>query len=123
MNKAIDEVQKSMSIHITEFAVAGFVHDGKFAHRWYIGCDEAVDKTLVIKKIDSVLCKTNDDYAVERAAALPHLFIEILPGSTFLDFLHETGKFGAMNKFPRVLKNGNLAKWEAFLGERSTQAQ
>lgn len=123
MNKAIDEVQKSLSIHITEFAVAGFIHEGKFAHRWYIGCDEMVDKQLILEKIDAVLCKTNDDYAVERAAALPYLFIEILPGNTFLEFMHKTGKFGAMNKFPRVLKNGNLAKWETFLAERGIPTQ
>jgi hypothetical protein len=118
MNKAIEEVQQTMHIHIKEFTVAGFVHEGKFAHKWYIGCDEKIDKNLVLQKIDATLCQTNDDYAVERATALPHLFIEVLPSKTFIDFMHATGKFGAMNKFPRVLKNGNLSKWEQFLKEK-----
>ncbi|HMT35201.1 MAG TPA: GH3 auxin-responsive promoter family protein, partial [Chitinophagaceae bacterium] len=118
MNKAIEEVQQTMHIHIKEFTVAGFVHEGKFAHKWYIGCDEKIDKNLVLQKIDATLCQTNDDYAVERATALPHLFIEVLPSKTFIDFMHATGKFGAMNKFPRVLKNGNLSKWEQLLKEK-----
>ncbi len=118
MNKAIEEVQQSMSIDIKEFTVAGYTHEGKFAHKWYIGCDEEADKNLILKQIDATLCKINDDYAVERTSALPHLFIEVLPSKTFIDFMHVTGKFGAMNKFPRVLKNGNLAKWEQFLGEK-----
>lgn len=118
MNKAIDEVQRSLNITIKEFTVSGKMHEGKFAHTWFIGCDEMVDKQQILDKIDATLCKINDDYAVERQSALPHLFIEILPARTFVDFLHATGKFGAMNKFPRVLKNGNLTKWENFLSER-----
>lgn len=118
MNKAIDEVQKKLNIHIKEFTVSGFVHEGKFAHKWYIGCDNLeIDETTVIKCIDEVLKRNNDDYAVERASALPHLYIKILPSHIFIDFLQEIGKYGAMNKFPRVLKNGNLVQWEEFLSK------
>lgn len=119
MNKAIDEVQKQMNISIKEFTVSGYVHNGLFAHKWYIGIDDLeVDKDVIMHHIDATLCKINDDYAVERTAALPHIFIEILPTSTFIDFLHATGKFGAMNKFPRVLKNSQLDQWTKFLGAR-----
>jgi GH3 auxin-responsive promoter len=117
MNKAIDEVQKKMNISIKEFTVAGFMHEGLFAHRWYIGCDEQVNHESVIDCIDATLCKINDDYAVERTSALPHLFIEVLPSLRFVDFLHATGKFGAMNKFPRVLKNKQLDEWVRFLAK------
>jgi hypothetical protein len=115
MNKAIDEVQRNLGIKIKEFTVAGFQHEGYFAHRWYIGCDDYCDPNQVLKLIDECLCRVNDDYAVERESALPYLFIEILPSQTFIDFLHATGKFGAMNKFPWVLKNSHLAQWESFL--------
>lgn len=115
MNKAIDEVQRSLNITIKEFTVAGFVHEGKFAHTWFIGCDENVDEQLVLQHIDATLCRINDDYAVERTSALTHLFIEVLPSATFVDFLHATGKFGAMNKFPRVMKNKQLQEWREFL--------
>jgi hypothetical protein len=115
MNKAIDEVQKKMNITIKEFTVAGFVHEGHFAHKWFIGCDDNVNKQDVIQLIDKTLCKINDDYAVERESALKHISIEILHSTVFIDFLHATGKFGAMNKFPRVIKNAQLSEWEAFI--------
>ncbi|MBP6625099.1 MAG: GH3 auxin-responsive promoter family protein [Chitinophagaceae bacterium] len=118
MNKAIDEVQKKMNISIKEFTVSGYVHQGLFAHKWFIGCDEEVDEQEVIRTIDEMLCKINDDYAVERTSALPHLFIEVLPTQTFIDFLHATGKFGAMNKFPRVLKNKQYEQWATFLASK-----
>ena len=115
MNKAIDEVQKKMNITIKEFTVAGFVHEGHFAHKWFIGCDDKVNQQDVIQLIDKTLCKINDDYAVERESALKHISIEILHPTVFIDFLHATGKFGAMNKFPRVIKNSQLNEWEAFI--------
>jgi hypothetical protein len=119
MNKSIDEVQRKLNITIKEFTVAGFMHQGLFAHRWYIGCDDnTVDEAELIKHIDEILCRINDDYAVERTSALPHLFVEVLPSSTFIDFLHATGKFGAMNKFPRVLKNKQLNEWTNFLSAK-----
>lgn len=119
MNKAIDEVQRKMGITIKEFTVAGFLHDNKFAHRWYIGCDnENVNEQDIIKHIDETLCRINDDYAVERTAALTNLFIEVLPSTVFIDFLHATGKYGAMNKFPRVLKNKQYQEWADFVGEK-----
>jgi hypothetical protein len=117
MNKAIDEVQKKMNISVKEFTVVGFLHDGLFAHRWYIGCDDVVNELEILKHIDETLCRINDDYAVERTSALPHLFIEVLPSSKFVDFLHATGKFGAMNKFPRVIKNKQLEQWVDFIAE------
>ncbi len=95
--------------------MAGFVHEGHFAHKWFIGCDDDVNKNDVIQLIDKTLCKINDDYAVERTSALKHIFIEILHPNVFIDFLHATGKFGAMNKFPRVIKNAQLKEWETFI--------
>lgn len=118
MNKAIDEVQKKLNISIKEFTVSGFQHEGYFAHKWYIGCDDDVDKDQIIQLIDDTLKRINDDYAVERESALKHLFVEILPPSVFIDFLSATGKFGAMNKFPRVIKNAQRKEWENFLVQK-----
>lgn len=118
MNKAIDEVQRRMNIKVKEFTVAGFVHEGHFAHKWYIGCDDVVDSSALLKLLDETLCQLNDDYAVERTSALPDVLIEVLPSKTFIDFLSYTGKFGAMNKFPRVLKNAQFDEWKMFLREK-----
>lgn len=122
MNKAIDDVQCRLGIKIKEFTVAGYVHEGRFAHKWYIGCDETCDPDDILKHIDRSLCELNDDYAVERESALPYLFIEVLPSSAFIDFLAATGKYGAMNKFPRVMKNSQLEEWKNFLQEHVMNA-
>jgi hypothetical protein len=116
MNKAIDVVQKKMNISIHEFSVAGINYDGLFAHQWYIGCDDATIDMEELKSIlDETLCEVNDDYAVERTSALKNIFINILPSETFINFFHHTGKFGAMNKFPRVLKGKQLEEWNEFI--------
>ncbi|MBP6456496.1 MAG: GH3 auxin-responsive promoter family protein [Chitinophagaceae bacterium] len=119
MNKAIELVQKKLHIEIKEYTVAGYSKDNYFAHKWYLGCDNlTIDNGIVLKEIDAILCEINDDYAVERTSALKYLDIEIIPSSQFIDFLHHTGKYGAMNKFPRVLKNKQLAQWQDFIGEK-----
>ncbi len=116
MNKAIDTVSRKMGITIREFAVAGFKYENLFAHRWYIGCDDPnIDAAQVRAIIDETLCEINDDYAVERTSALKEVFVELLPNDTFYDYMKSIGKDGAMNKFPRVLKNGKLKEWEDFL--------
>lgn len=116
MNKAIETVAKKMKFNIREFTVAGLKHNELFAHRWYIGCDDPdIDAAEVKKILDETLCEINDDYAVERTSALKEVFVELLPNDTFYDYMKSIGKDGAMNKFPRVLKNGALKNWEEFL--------
>lgn len=116
MNKAIETVQRKLGIQIREFSVAGFPYEGRFAHRWYIGCDEpGQDSEAVRRIIDETLCEVNDDYAVEREAALKEVFVEILPEATFLNYLKYIGREGGMSKIPRVLKGRQLADWLNFL--------
>lgn len=122
MNKAIDTVSKKLKIDIREFAVAGLKHGNLFAHRWYIGCDDACTNAEEIKKVlDKTLCEINDDYEVERTSALKEVFVEVLPNDVFLDYMRAIGKAGAMSKFPRVLKNGTLASWEEYLEKNNIQ--
>lgn len=115
MNKAIDEVSRQLNVQIKEFTVAGFAYDNLFAHRWYIGCDDKVDIERAREIIDRTLCEVNDDYAVERTSALKEVFVEVLPTAIFVDYLRHIGKYGAMNKFPRVMKGKQLEEWESFL--------
>jgi hypothetical protein len=120
MNTAIDMVQKKLGITVTEFTVAGFSYEGLFAHRWYIGTNDVnVDSNKVREIIDQALCEVNDDYAVERTAALKEVFVEVLPNDAFIEYLRHKGKEGAMNKFPRVMKGEKLKDWETFLSVKS----
>jgi hypothetical protein len=118
MNKAIDTASKTLNLTIKEFTVAGFKYENLFAHKWYIGCDDKHAQPEEIKKIlDDTLREINDDYEVERTSALKEVFVEIVPNEVFYNYMRSQGKEGGMNKFPRVLKNGTLTKWEQFLRE------
>ncbi len=115
MNKAVELVSEDLNLDIREFTVIGESHGSLFAHSWYIGTDDKVDKDLFKQKLDDHLKKLNDDYAVERAHALKELNINILPGQLFYDWMKEQGKEGGQNKFPRVLKKEKAHLWREFL--------
>lgn len=119
MNKAIELVSNDFNISIKEFTVAGIPHDSLFAHHWFIGTDDVVDKKMLRDKLDAHLKILNDDYAVERSAALKDIFIDVLPLQTFYDWMEYKGKVGGQNKFPRVLKKTQLEEWQLFLQNRS----
>lgn len=119
MNKAIEVVSRDTGLSIREYAVTGFSYENRFAHCWYLGCDEeGADPEQIRHIIDDTLSTLNDDYAVERTAALKEVFVRILPNKAFIEYLRSKGKEGAMHKFPRVLKNGMREDWEAFLRDR-----
>ncbi|HET6544593.1 MAG TPA: GH3 auxin-responsive promoter family protein, partial [Chryseolinea sp.] len=115
MNKAIELVSNDFNITIPEFVVAGIPYESLFAHHWFIGTDDKVDKKQLKEKIDEHLRSLNDDYAVERSAALKEIFVDVIPVNTFYAWLESKGKVGGQNKFPRVMKNAQLEDWKSFL--------
>jgi hypothetical protein len=121
MNKAIEKISKTLGLTIREFTVSGFKYENRFAHKWYLGCDDCNVNVDEIKNLlDETLCKLNDDYAVERTSALKEIFVEILPNKLFLDYMRFKGKAGAMSKFPRVLKGEQIKEWENFISLNAT---
>lgn len=115
MNKALELTCEELNITAKEFTVAGIPHGTLFAHHWYIGTDDKVDKKVLRDKIDGHLKRLNDDYAVERSAALKDIYVEALPVRTFYDWMESKGKIGGQNKFPRVLKGAQLEDWKSFI--------
>jgi len=121
MVRGIQMVSEEMGIDIKEFSVQGVSDQGLFAHKWYLGIDnEGVSSEEVGVLLDNALKTLNDDYAVERQAALRKLIVEILPNRVFYDFLKSIGKDGGQHKFPRVM-NGLSKDWEEFLASRAIQ--
>ncbi len=116
MNKAIELVSNEMNIDIKEFAVAGIPHGSLFAHHWFVGTDQKADVVLLRERLDHFLKELNDDYAVERSAALKDVYVDVLPVKTFYAWMESKGKVGGQNKFPRVLKSPQLEDWQKFLG-------
>jgi hypothetical protein len=115
MNKVIELVSNDFNIVIPEFTVAGIPHGSLFAHHWFVGTDDQIDAQALRDKIDERLKELNDDYAVERSAALKDVFIDILPVKTFYDWMESKGKVGGQNKFPRVMKSTQLEDWFSFV--------
>src|SRR5690606_17096806 len=92
MNKAVELVADELNINIPEFTVAGIPHGTLFAHHWYIGTDDAVDAETLRTRIDARLKMLNDDYAVERSAALKEVLLDVVPVSAFYGWLESKGK-------------------------------
>lgn len=117
MNRAVDLVAQELNIGIKEFTVAGISYESLFAHDWYIGTDNEVDEAVLTKKIDEKLMQLNDDYKVERSAALKKIFVKPIKTQYFYKWMQEMGKVGGQNKFPRVLKKAQHEVWKAFLSK------
>ncbi len=115
MNKALELVSDEMNITIKEFTVAGIPHGTLFAHHWYLGTDDVIDKKLLKERLDFHLKELNDDYAVERSAALQEILVDAFPTKVFYSWLESKGKAGGQNKFPRVMKNAQLEDWVSYL--------
>ena len=106
-----------MNVEVKEFSVCGEKFGSLFAHRWYIGVDGEVDNDEFKTRLDNSLKLLNDDYAVERSAALKEIFVEMIPIHLFYDWMKTQGKTGGQNKFPRVLNEHKLESWNDFLTE------
>jgi len=117
MNMAIKMAEDHLNIEVREFTVAGIKHGSMFAHKWYIGTDSQANQAVIRKHIDENLKILNDDYRVERIAAIKDVVVEVYPSSVFYDWMRRRGKEGAQNKFPRVLKGKAYDEWTSYLEE------
>ncbi len=119
MNRAIELTSNDLSVIFSEYTVAGIPHQsGYFAHQWYIGYDgHALDSEQVKQKLDFHLKQLNDDYRIERTAALRDIYVQLIPNNLFIEWMEKNGKFNAQTKFPRVLKNEKLEDWTNFMAQ------
>lgn len=118
MNRAIQLLEEQMNIPVPEFTVAGIKHDSMFAHKWYLGTPtdlSSLDVKAIRDRIDQNLKDLNDDYRVERIAAIREVLVEVVPLQLFYDYMKILGKEGGQHKFPRVIKNEKHLHWEEFL--------
>lgn len=115
MNKAIELVSAEFNVEINEFTVSGIPHGTLFAHHWYVGTDHTVDADKLRDRLDHYLKDLNDDYAVERTAALREVVVDVLPVEKFYGWMKTKGKQGGQNKFPRVMNKVQLDDWQKFL--------
>lgn len=115
MNRAVEMMCNQLNITVKEFTVAGIKHGSMFAHKWYLGTDDDLQPEVAREIIDNNLKTLNDDYRVERIEAIKDVIVEILPAGVFYQWMHDHGKEGAQNKFPRVIKAKQYEEWEEYL--------
>jgi len=115
MNRAIDLCADEFNVTINEFTVAGINYENLFAHHWYVGTDKPVDAQAFRNCLDNHLKNLNDDYRVERSAALKEVIVEVLPIDVFYAWMEKNGKIGGQSKFPRVIKDERLESWKQHL--------
>jgi len=115
MNHAIQLASDDLNLVIPEFTVAGEKFENLFAHHWYVASDDHIDPDILRRCIDEKLKVLNDDYAVERTSALKEIMLDVLPESSFMEFMRLKGKIGGQHKFPRVLKGEMLKDWQTFI--------
>lgn len=118
MNRAVEMMEHQLNIEVREFTVAGIKYGTMFAHKWYIGTDNEIDPELVKKQIDENLKDLNDDYRVERIAAIRDVIVEIVPSSYFYDWMKLKKKEGGQHKFPRVVKKEIHSEWQDYINSR-----
>ncbi len=119
MNRAIELTSDELMVNFSEYTVTGIPHQsGYFAHQWYIGYDgNALDHESVKEKLDFHLKQLNDDYRIERTAALRDIYVQLIPNTLFIDWMGKNGNFNAQTKFPRVLKKEKLEDWTSFVAQ------
>jgi hypothetical protein len=98
--------------------VAGVKSGSHFAHKWYLGVDEIVDKMTLERILDRQLQVVNDDYKAERSAMLQNLQLEVVPTKMFYDWQRHLGKMNGQSKFPRVVKSHQFEEWEKFIVQK-----
>jgi len=119
MSRAVKMLCDELNVEIREFTVAGLKYESMWAHKWYLGTDDPLDARVARDKIDEYLKVLNDDYRVERIAAIKEVFVEVLPSAAFSTWMKVHNKEGGANKFPRVLKKEFPAEWEKFLADHN----
>lgn len=122
MNAAIENVAEKFDLDIKEFSVAGIPYGSMFAHHWFIGTDSTVSEHNLKLELDQTLKELNDDYRVERTAALQEIIVDVIPSYIFYKWLKVQGKEGGQNKFPRVLKNKQLEDWLEFIDNEKIES-
>jgi hypothetical protein len=117
LNAAVRHADKLLNAGVREFTVAGVREGSTWAHQWYVSTEnQDITPEAFADAVDKELCRLNDDYAVERVYALREVRVKLLPNEVFLNWLVQRGKLNGQAKIPRVLKGGQLANFEEFVG-------
>lgn len=115
IHQALSKISKDLSIIINEFTVV--VDDAKLQHHFFIASESTINPETIIQRIDEELMIVNDDYKSARSAHLLPPKLTIVDNERFFRFMERRERYGAQNKFPRVLRKEQAQEWIQFLNQ------
>jgi hypothetical protein len=114
MNEAIQELEAKFDLAIPEFTVAAVKPDQDYMHHWYLGVDGQADEQALASALDAYLQEANKNYGVARSRALKGVKVTAVAPEVFLAWNEQEKKMGGQVKMPRVMKEEEFKKWQAF---------
>ena len=118
LSLAVTDTGRLYDAEIHEFC--SYANHKKDRHEWYIGVDRSVPQSEFEVHLDERLKQLNDDYRTARKFILKRPKVKTLPIDKFYEFMSVHHKIGSQSKFPRVLNETLILKWEAFLSNGTT---
>jgi hypothetical protein len=115
MNDALRVIEQEYDVVIKEFIVAAVHRGDDYIHKWFLSCDKFPDNAMVAAALDKTLRENNKNYNVARGRALKGVETELIPEEIFYKWSEDTKKLGGQVKIPRVMKEEEFLKFEAFV--------
>lgn len=118
LSMAVVHTGRRYGIEIQEFCAT--INQKSNRHEWYVGVDRSVPESEFEVYLDERLKQLNDDYSTSRKFILNRPKVKILPIEKFYEFMSVHHHIGSQSKFPRVLNESLVKKWEAFLSNSNS---
>ncbi|MCW3113222.1 MAG: auxin-responsive promoter [Segetibacter sp.] len=115
MNMAIEKLEHSFDIEITEFIASTVFENDQFKMKFIIGTDKEIDTTKASELIDAELCENNKNYKVARTKALKGVEVEAIPVERIYSWSEEFKKLGGQAKIPRVMKEKDFNEFREYV--------
>lgn len=118
MISAIERLSAENYLNIKEFTVSAVKRGGDYIHRWYLGCMDPreVNEKELAEQLDNNIKEINKNYRKTRTKALKDVEVRAVPLGKFYDWVEAKKKKGGQTKVPKVMKEGEFAEWEEFVG-------
>lgn len=116
MNDGMKHLEKKFDISIPEFTLAAIRLDGKFFHKWYLGCDHChVKGSELADQLDTYFKKANKNYGVARSKSLEGIIVKVVPTKIFNEWQSKNKKKGGQVKMEKVMDEDKFKEWEKFV--------
>lgn len=104
------------------FTMAAVKKGDHYIHRWYLGPDggpSRLNLEEVEAKLDEYLQNSNKSYRGARKKALAGLEVKVISKDRFYAWAEQEKKKGGQIKTPRMMKEEQFGRWEAFIHSKS----